>query len=90
MKPCADLQQTGHAAPNNGAAIGGFGDSGEDLEKGGFAGTVTANDPQDFAGLDLETDILESPELVATRRVVIRHWLLVIGCIPRQLITVNG
>ena len=43
---------------------GGACDAGEELEEGGFTGTVLADDADDVALLDLEVDVAQRPDVV--------------------------
>src|SRR5271165_2029153 len=58
----ADFEEAADAAVDGGVAGGGAGDAGEDLEQGGFAGAVAANQAEDFAFADIEGDVFEGPE----------------------------
>ena len=49
MKAGADLEQAGDAAAKIDAAGGRLGDAAEDLEQGGLAGAVAADDAEDLA-----------------------------------------
>lgn len=61
----ADLKQGGNAATGLDAASGRGGDTGEELQQRGFAGTILADDANDVALLDLEVDVLQCPDILA-------------------------
>src|SRR5439155_20461742 len=46
-----------------GAPFGGSGYAGENLEQGGLAGAVAADDADDFALTDLEGNVLQRPDV---------------------------
>src|SRR5690606_3665565 len=58
MEAGADLEERADAAADLGAAVGRLRDTSEDLEQGGLAGAVAADDANDLALLDLEVDVL--------------------------------
>ncbi len=58
----ADLEKATDASVDFGPAGGGAGDAREDLEQGGFAGAVAADEAEDFAFADVERDVFEGPE----------------------------
>ena len=62
VKARAHFQQGTHAAVKFRVALGGPGDPGENLEQGGLARTVVADDAHHFPGADLETDVLQGPD----------------------------
>ena len=62
MKAGADFQQTGHAAMDRYPPPGRFGDATEDLEQGGFAGAIVADDADTVPLLNLEVDVPKGPE----------------------------
>src|SRR5246127_1372346 len=64
MKSGANLEQAGHTASKYHPPSRRFGDAAQDLEQRAFARAVAADNSQDLALLDLETDILERPELL--------------------------
>jgi hypothetical protein len=57
-----------------------FGDAAQDLEQCAFARALAADNSQDLALLDLETDILERPEFL--------ELVALNGCRPRTTSTV--
>ena len=68
MEAGPHFEQAADAAADLDAALGGVGDLGEDLEQGALARAVAANDANDFAGRDIERNILESPDGVGFGR----------------------
>ena len=73
MKAGADFKQTAHPAIEFHAARGGPGDARQDFEESGLAGAIAADEAEDFAGLDLESDIVQGPKVrVAIGTVVAR------------------
>ena len=64
VKSGADLEEGCHPPGDLDASGGGLCDSTEDLQEGRLAGAVATDDPNPVAGLDLEVEILESPELL--------------------------
>ena len=68
MEAGADFEEAADAAVNFGVAGGGVGDAGEDFEQSGFAGTVAADEAEDFAFLDVEGDVFERPDVGRCRR----------------------
>jgi hypothetical protein len=64
VEPGADFQKRGQAAVEVRLPFRGRGDAGEDFEQSGFPGAVAPHHPDDVALLDLETHILEGPEVV--------------------------
>jgi hypothetical protein len=64
MKSGANLEQAGHTASKCHPPSRRFGDAAQDLEQRAFARAVAADNSQDLALLDLETDILERPEFL--------------------------
>jgi len=60
----ADLKEGADAAVGFDGAGGGAGDLGEELEEGGFAGSVLADDADDIALLDFEVDVAKGPDVV--------------------------
>ena len=67
MEAGADFQQTGHAAVEHHAAVGGLGDAAENFQQRAFARPVAADDAHDFAVLDIERDIVEGPNGIGRR-----------------------
>ena len=65
MEAGADFEEGGDAASVADVACGWGGDMAEELEEGGLAGAVLADDADDVALLDLEVDVLECPYVVA-------------------------
>jgi hypothetical protein len=62
VKARADFQETGDPAPEASIPFGRLGDPAEDLEERALPCPVAANDPDDFAGLDLKGDITQGPK----------------------------
>jgi len=62
MEARAHLQQTAHPATEDHFPLGGVGYAGEDLQQGGFACAVTADDADDLAAVDGEIDVAQGPE----------------------------
>src|SRR5580704_18749578 len=62
MEPSGNLQQSGKAPVHNHVTLGGFHDAAQNFQRGAFSRAVTANDPQGFAVLDFERDVLERPK----------------------------
>ena len=62
MKARADLEEGTDPAPHDDLALGRVGDPGEDLEERALAGTISPDDAEDLAALDLEVDVFEGPE----------------------------
>ena len=65
METCADFEEGADTAVGTDGTGGGACDAGEELEEGGFTGTVLADDAYDVALLDLEVDIPQGPYIVA-------------------------
>lgn len=63
VKTRAKLDQGRDVASHDALALAGFEYAGDDLEHGGLARTVGANQADDLAGLHLEGDVLECSEL---------------------------
>ena len=63
-KPVPTSSRLATRPRNRDTSFGGFGDAAQDLQQRAFAGTVTANDAENFALLDLEAHILERPEFL--------------------------
>src|SRR5713226_10107922 len=63
VKASPYFEQGSHAPADFGEAPGGFGHTGEDLEKGALARPVTADDSHHFALADLERDVLQRPDV---------------------------
>ena len=53
MKAGADFQQAGHAAVEHDPAGGRFGDAAEDVEPGGLAGAIAADDADPVPRLNI-------------------------------------
>src|SRR5206468_640141 len=64
MKTGADFQQTRNSTANVDPATGRFGDPADDFQERRFSGTVAADDADDFACLDLNTESVKSPEFL--------------------------
>src|ERR1700674_2835185 len=62
MEPGADFEKANDAAVDFRPAGGGARDTGEDFQERGLAGAVAADEADDFAFADFETDVLERPE----------------------------
>ena len=60
----AHLQQAGHPTAQADAAGGGLGNAAEQLEKGGLARAVAADDADHLAALDFQAEIPQRPELL--------------------------
>src|SRR5205085_4435166 len=54
--------QAGQSSPNLDVAFGGVGDAGHYLEQGALACPIRADNPDNVAGVHIETDIAESPK----------------------------
>lgn len=65
MEAGADLQQGADTSLGTDNAGGGGGDAGEELQQGGLAGAVLADDTDDVALLDIEGDVFQCPDEVA-------------------------
>ena len=65
MKSCTYLEEGGDAPTDAYLTRAWTGDSGEELKEGGLACTVLADDADDVALLNLEVDVLQSPDIVA-------------------------
>ena len=63
MEAGADFQEGAYTAVGTDGTGGGACDAGEELEEGGFAGTVLTDDANDVALLDLEVDVAEGPDV---------------------------
>ena len=63
VKTRAKLDQGRDVASHDALALAGFEHAGDDLEHGGLARTVGANQADDLARLHLEGDVLECAEL---------------------------
>src|SRR5262249_31354579 len=63
----ADLQERGEPAAEPGGTRGRFDDPAEDLQEGGLAGPLAADDSDDLAPPDPEGDVLQGPERVVPR-----------------------
>jgi hypothetical protein len=61
MEAGADFQQAGDAPADLDPARGRLGDARQDLEQGGLAGAVVADDADQLASLDLEIDVTQRP-----------------------------
>lgn len=59
----AELDQGRDVTADDALALAGLQHAGDDLEHGGFAGAIGANQAHDLAGLHLEGDVLECAEL---------------------------
>jgi hypothetical protein len=64
MEAGADFEQGADTAVGTDGTGGGACDAGEELEEGGFTGTVLADDADDVALLDLEVDVAEGPDVI--------------------------
>src|SRR6185437_16948929 len=62
MEAGADFEKAGDAAVEFGVADGGAGDAREQLEQGGFARAVSADQADDFALLDFEGNVADGPD----------------------------
>jgi hypothetical protein len=60
----ADLEHAGHAPAQQGPALGGRGDARQNLEQGGLARAVLADDAHDLPGGHLEAHVAQGPEMV--------------------------
>ena len=65
MKAGADFEKAADASVKLDLARGRVGDLREDLQEGAFAGAVAADDADDFAFLNVEGDVAQSPERLA-------------------------
>src|SRR5215831_10760409 len=63
MEPGADFQQTPDSPVKFNAAFGGLGHARKKFQQSRFPGAVPPDDADDFAGLDLETYVVQRPEL---------------------------
>lgn len=63
VKTCTKLDQGRDVAADDALSLAGFEHAGDDLEHGGLARTVGANQADDLAGSHLEGDVLECAEL---------------------------
>src|SRR5688572_23803392 len=80
MKAGADFQKTSDSAIEANAAGCRFRDSTEHFEQRRFSGPVAADNADDFAGLDVERNVLERPDGV--RFVGARGLGLGVGGVP--------
>src|SRR6185503_213909 len=77
MKPRADFEQARNAAVQLNASACGLDDSRQYFEKGGLAGSVSANDTHYFARHDFEADVSQRPHgVVAAISLRSREWRL--------------
>lgn len=65
----ADFEEGGDTSIEGDASGGGFGDAGEELEEGGFACAIAANDANDFTGRDFEREVFDGPEFDRVGRI---------------------
>lgn len=63
VKTCTKLDQGRDVAADDALSLAGFEHASDDLEHGGLARTVGANQADDLAGFHLEGDVLECAEL---------------------------
>src|SRR5690349_1880740 len=69
MEAGAHFEQAGDPTFDRDASRRRLGDAAEKFEQGGLARAVAPDDADRLALFDLETDVLERPELLALRRV---------------------
>jgi len=67
VKAGADLEQRGDPAANGDAPRRRLGDAREDLQQGGFARAVAADDADDFAALHLERHVAQRPKFLGLK-----------------------
>ena len=67
VEPGAELDERGDAALDRAAAFGGLQHAGDDLEHGGFARAVGAEDAEHIAFLHLERHVVERTELLEAK-----------------------
>jgi hypothetical protein len=66
----AHFEEARGATPQADSSFGWFRNTAQDLQEGGFSGSVASDDPDDFTLLDLQIDIPERPEgFLGPRRV---------------------
>ena len=86
MEARTDLQEASDAATGTNRAHGRACDLTEELEQGGLAGAVLADDADNVALLDLEVDIAERPDVVGVglRGAVVDRADLQVGVLAAQ------
>src|SRR5207248_7624159 len=62
MEACADFEERADAAMNFRPVFGGARDAGKDFEKRGLAGAVAADEAEDFAFVNIERNVFQSPK----------------------------
>src|SRR5262245_40520424 len=66
MKAGSDLQDTGHTTADLDPPLGWLGNPTENFQERALAGAVAANDTDNLAFIDPETNVFQCPELLLT------------------------
>src|ERR1044072_1004970 len=64
MKPCTNFQQRAHTPVNTCSSARGFCDTRKDSEQRALSCSIATDDSNDVTRVDLERDIVESPDVV--------------------------